>query len=64
TLIAVLKDKDEIWFLRRKAAEALGTVGAQLEDPVRVIAVLISGLKDENKFVRESVARALGVVGS
>jgi HEAT repeat protein len=63
-LMNVLKDSDE--GVRRRAAEALGKIGARLEDGelrLRAVEALIALLKDGDKEVRERAVEALGKIG-
>jgi len=58
TLIAALKEPE--WYIRVKAAEALGIVSAKTS---AAVPALIVALKDENAEVRVSVAGALEEIG-
>jgi HEAT repeat protein len=54
--IAALKDND--WWVRRDAAEALGEIG-----DARTVEPLIAVLKDKDRDVRWHAASALGEIG-
>lgn len=54
-LIKILKDRDDIWYVRKKAAEALGNIGDD-----HATNPLIKVLSDPDARIREVVVEALG----
>jgi HEAT repeat protein len=58
SLIATLRDEDELVLVREDAARVLGKIG-----DVRAVEPLIAVLKEDDKFVRQAASRTLQEIG-